>query len=68
MNAPSKAMCEIQLGLWQVCRNLDVTIKELHDGTFETAIANLHELWQRFQIEQDKQAEVPERESRKEAV
>ena len=62
MNAPTKEMLEIQLGLWNVSRYLDVPTGDLSDATFEKAIANLQELWQRFMIEVEKQAEVPEHE------
>lgn len=62
MNAPSREMRDIQIGLWQVGRNLDLTARELTDRTFEQAIADLQDLWRRFGIEVEKQEEVPEHE------
>ena len=59
----SREMIEIKLGLWALGRTFDTTI--LSDHLFEKSIATLHELWQRFCIENDKQAEVPEREERR---
>ena len=50
----SREMIEIKIGLWNVSRHIDTASPD--DGTFEKAIAMLHELWERYRNELKKGA------------
>ena len=58
----SREMIEIKLDLWALGRTFDET--HLSDHLFERSVETLEWLWQRFRIENDKQAEVPERDGK----
>ena len=54
MNQDSPEMCQLKIELWALGRSFDT--RELSEGIFEKSIVVLHQLWERFRVEQQKEA------------